>query len=336
VVPGAEAESVPDATRGPELGADSGTVLIGSGSSPDPTDDSAESRLEFVALVLLAVTGVALWLGAHKGLFHQVAPDLTGSAIVGLVLLVAYGRLLRKKSRREVGEERQLLERATSAITRIAQQTSADGEHVSQAVGEALARRLPMIAVGERLGLRDFRVDRPTGAINDAVLAAHETVHILEISLHTMRNITMDQWQNCRAGDMRFILLDPLYPASAPLALQRDSEEEQQRGQILKEVHDFLHQLPSQWFSVHDNGPRVRLAQAMPTLSYFRIDDTAYFSPLVHKQVGDATLHLQLTEGGLFFDLLAKHFDALWNDNEHVIPAERDIVPRDYPSSTSL
>lgn len=314
-----------------EVDGGGGAPASGQGQTGGKSDDRLEFQLEVVALILLAVSGLALWQGESKGLLHEIATNLMASAIVGLVLLVAYGRLLRKKSKEAADAQRQLLLRAVEGIIKVEQRGPLEETLVSEAVGKALVSHLPMIAVAEELGLTNVRVDRPTGVINEAVLKARHTVNILEISLYTMRSITPSEWTTCKAKDIRFILLDPMYPASATLALQRDSEEDQRPGQILKEVHDFLHKLPRQWLD--REGSRVRLAKTMPTLSYFRIDDTAYFSPLVHKQVGDATLHLELAEGGLFFDVLAKHFEALWEDTERVAPARPDKVPRGYPDT---
>lgn len=322
-----------------ELGAAGLSEVDGAGgtpaSGPDQTggksDDRLEFQLEVLALVVLALIGLALWLGVSHGLFHQIAPNLMASAIVGLALLVAYGRLLRKKDKEETQRQNELLERATTESAK----TRADNSRDDAQIGEMLAKlvsRQPMIEVAEQLGVVQVFRHRPTEVINPAVLNARHTVNILEISLKTMREITDDQWRGCKADDIRIILLDPLFPPSAPLALQRDREEHPQfAGQILTEVHDFLHKVPTEWLLPTGCDSRVKLAQTMPTLSYFRIDDKAYFSPLVHSQVGDATLHLELVKGGQFFEVLAKHFEALWKDKERVTPARIDAVPRQYP-----
>jgi hypothetical protein len=145
-----------------------------------------------------------------------------------------------------------------------------------------------------------------------------------------MREVSASQWRRCTAEEIRIILLDPYYPSHGPLAIQRDREEGKREGTILEEVHHFLRQVPPEWFDEEDGRAQVRLARVMPTLSYFRIDDTAYVSPYVHQQVGDATLHMQVQQGGHYFGLLAKHFDALWDDKERVWQPRPDQIRKHY------
>jgi hypothetical protein len=294
-------------------------------------DDSIEFRLELLALILLAVAGVMLWHETTKGLLHQIAPNLVAAAIVGLVVLAAYGRLLRKRDKELIRQQTRLLEHAANEVERTREENSQKDDQISKMVS-MLVDSEPRLEAAKQLGIvRVFR-HRPTEVINPAMLDARDDVSILEISLNTMRDINADEWRGCTARNVRLILLDPLYPTSAPLALQRDREEHPEfAGQILSEVHELLHKLPGEWFDLATGEERVKLAQTMPTLSYFRIDSKAYFSPLVHRQVGDVTLHLELEEGGQFFGILAKHFDALWNDADRVKPAQINDVPKKYP-----
>ncbi len=70
----------------------------------------------------------------------------------------------------------------------------------------------------------------------------------------------------------------------------------------------------------------MRLARVMPTMSYFRIDDVAYFAPLVYRKLGHRTMHMRFREHGDFFGVLAENFEKLWKDTEHVRPA----VPAEF------
>lgn len=199
-----------------------------------------------------------------------------------------------------------------------------------QAIDGVLSRAVPELQAAQDIGLVTFYRDRPTAQINEEVLLAHERVDILEISLHSMRQVTRTEWRRCEARNIRVILLDPHFPASAPLALQRDREEDQQEGKILEEVRHALDKFPPEWFEASSAQPQVKLAQVMPTLSYFRIDDIAYVSPYLHEQVGDATVHFQLRAGGHFFGVLTRHFDALWEDEARVMRANPDEIRDSY------
>lgn len=190
--------------------------------------------------------------------------------------------------------------------------------------------------VAKRLGLEDCYEERPGKEIKRAVLAAKERVDILEVSLDTMRGIKAEDWRSCKA-EVRIILLDPTFPDSKGVSLAelRDKEENQKKGQILWEVHEVVNALPDEW--TDSNGrpgaseSRVKLAEVMPTMSYFRIDGIAYFAPLVHETLGNETMHIRFKKGGDFFEVLANHFEALWSNEGKVHTAIRDAIPKEYP-----
>ncbi len=60
----------------------------------------------------------------------------------------------------------------------------------------------------------------------------------------------------------------------------------------------------------------------MPTMSYFRIDGVAYFAPLVHKTLGNETMHMRFQEDGDFFNVLAANFEKLWKNTDMVKPPD--------------
>lgn len=246
-----------------------------------------------------------------------------GAVVVGRV--APTGCSARARARRP----RRRLSEAVEVAIRMAQLVTGRSGVLSFASafhGKTLGTRFTGGRHTDEVTVSYFR-DRPTAKINELVLSGRETVDILEISLHTMRNITADQWRGCAAPEPRIILLDPNYPRTRPLAKQRDAEENQKPGTILREVFDFVHNLPGEWF---DGAPRLKLARTMPTVSYFRIDGVAYVSPYVHQRVGDATLHLELAEGGEYFEVMASHFEALWDDRSRVLPARPASIHRSY------
>jgi hypothetical protein len=307
--------------------------------------DRLEYQLELLGSVVLILVGVILWMGIGGKLGQAVGANLLAAGCVAFIVFLAYGKLSGGWNRARV-EERSRLE-ATS---------------IQRTIDAGLGQSLDEFQIAKEVGLTGFSIGRPTD-LNAAVLQAAETLDILEISLKTMQGINTQLWRACEAR-IRILLLDPFYPSeeSFSLAHQRDIEEGQGEGQILGEIHEILRIFPSEWFPSKKSDStgnqaqrvadaesgdgdansqreaekasdevRVKLAKAMPTMSYFRIDGIAYFAPLVHRQLGHETMHLRLSQGGLFFTALEKHFDKLWDDEKLVEAIRPDDIPPHYP-----
>ncbi len=285
--------------------------------------DKYEVLLEIAGSVVVILLGLILWVVSSSGdLWRAIAPNLVAAGALGLLVLVAYGRLFRKRQLERVREQ-------TEAIRTITK-TEAQLDAVVRRALDAELLKWPLVDAAQQLGVIALYRDRPTAKINEELLSAQKTINILEISLNTMRGIARSQWQECGAADIRILLLDPYYDSPHfRVAIQRDREEDKADGTILREIHRVLGQLPEEWCQGGGKA-KVKLAQTMPTMSYFRIDDTAYFSPYVHKQIGDATLHLKLAQGGQFLTLLDKHFQALWDDAKHTCKADPKEVGECY------
>jgi hypothetical protein len=113
-------------------------------------------------------------------------------------------------------------------------------------------------------------------------------------------------------ADVRILLMDPDFPTPEhSMADQRDREENNSVGQIRSDVQAFesavsnLTGLNRRRFKVH----RVR---AIPAINIFRIDDDVFWGPYLMNQQSRNTPTLLATRGGFLFDMLQKHFDALW------------------------
>jgi len=298
-----------------------------------------EFGLEILSSIILMLSGGSLWLLWRNNSFVQsLAANLVAAGLVGLLVFSTYGWLARRRANNEAARHRQLLERIAQSLLDGDDVEKRDGrllDLVREGLREGFTEVSPVFDSAFRVGLTEVYEYRPTSQINQEVIQARNVVHILEISLHSMREISASDWVRCRAEDLRIIVLDPLFPTTRPLAAQRDLEESRQHGTILEEIHDLLYRLPADWFPA-DRNPRVKLARTMPTLSYFRIDDVAYFSPLVHNKVGDATLHLRLSRGGQLFQVLERHFEALWSDDKRAIKAVPAEMPRTYGERAGL
>jgi hypothetical protein len=113
-------------------------------------------------------------------------------------------------------------------------------------------------------------------------------------------------------ADVRILLIDPDFPTRQhSLADQRDREENNPVGQIRRDVEAFeravsaLRDLDREKFKVH----RMR---SIPAINFFRIDDDVFWGPYLMRQQSRNTPTLLATRGGFLFDMLQKHFDALW------------------------
>lgn len=113
-------------------------------------------------------------------------------------------------------------------------------------------------------------------------------------------------------ADVRILLIDPDFPTSEhSLADQRDREENNTVGQIRSDVQAFeravsnLSGLNKKRFKLH----RVR---AIPAINMFRIDDDVFWGPYLMNQQSRNTPTLLAVRGGFLFDMLEKHFEALW------------------------
>jgi len=303
--------------------------------------DRYEYQIEFLVSVLLILGGLIVAKMSSGKLGQAVGVSLLSAGCVALIVFLGYGWMFRKRSMERAEAQSQLV-----------------NVHVQQAIDAGLAQSLPEFKAAKAIGLTDFTVGRPK-RLNDAVLKATERLDILEVSLKTMQSIDASRWRACRAK-IRIILLDPLYPGEeVALARQRDIEEKMGDGQILSEIHQILKIFPEEWFAPNESNSanestlgvpdsdrsgeragaqlkadeaRVKLARAMPTMSYFRFDGHAYFAPLVHTLLGEDAIHLELSQGGEFFLALETHFDTLWNDKKRVVTVRPADIPEHYTS----
>ncbi len=316
-----------------------------------------ERQLEIGGSVVLAAVGFILWRTGDE-FIRAVGANLVAAGLVGFLIFALYGWVFRQRRQKLTTEQSENVKDILKVCKRLEKRAEIGDGKILEAITAGVPESLSEFHAARDIGLLGYDEERPSEEIEQAVLEAKESVDILEVSLKTMRNIDTKEWQRCKAK-VRIILLDPLFPekdengngngnghethpmAVRPLAVQRDLEEDENPGAILKEVHDIVRVLPDEWLAPSGEGGNgsasescVKLAKVMPTLSYFRIDDMAYFAPLVHKQVGDRTMHLELAKGGGFFDELMRHFDKLWDDEKRTRSVANGDIPRTYPFPT--
>jgi hypothetical protein len=261
--------------------------------------------LRIVAPLLAIAIGAGLSFRGDDYL-EGVGGSILAAGVIGLVGFLIYGDLSGRHRQAQLDQHEALLNEVKDSCARLEDHKKRD-------------------EVAKRIGLDDCYERRPDPEIEQAVLQATDRVDILEVSMDTMRELDSSDWLNCRA-EVRIILLDPVFPENQKtLADLRDEEEEQGKNSILSEIRTVLRSLPEEWMGddeeEEEEESRVRLAKVMPTMSYFRIDDMAYFAPLVYRKLGNRTMHMRLRKHGDLFDVLERNFEKLWEDTEHVRPA---------------
>lgn len=113
-------------------------------------------------------------------------------------------------------------------------------------------------------------------------------------------------------ADVRILLIDPDFPSRQhSLADQRDREENNPVGQIRRDVEAFERAV-SNLSGLNRNRFKVHRMRAIPAINLFRIDEDVFWGPYLMQQQSRNTPTLLATRGGFLFDMLQKHFEALW------------------------
>jgi hypothetical protein len=107
---------------------------------------------------------------------------------------------------------------------------------------------------------------------------------------------------------VRILVIDPEFPTRAD---QRDREENNPVGQIRNDVHAFETAV-SKLSGLNREQFKVNRMRSIPAINMFRIDDDVFWGPYLMQQQSRNTPTLLATRGGFLFDVLQKHFEALW------------------------
>lgn len=163
-------------------------------------------------------------------------------------------------------------------------------------------------------------------AISDEYLCriakAHQSIDIMGFGLSALLDDFGDHFEEwAKHANVRIILLDPDFPnQNLSFAAQRDKEERSNIGQIRSDVCDFLTKTARLWQDKNINF-NVRLAQALPSINMFRIDNEIFWGPYLinSKKSVERLLSRNLPtfivdDSGCLFDFFNSHFDAIWND----------------------
>ncbi len=117
-----------------------------------------------------------------------------------------------------------------------------------------------------------------------------------------------------RGVHIRILLLDPSFPKNSwSVADQRDREEQNDEGEIKRDVKSFLEK--TQALRERHEKFEVKLYRCLPTVNVLRIDDELFWGPYLLKKPSRSAPTL-LVELGELYDVMLQHFESIWDDDE--------------------
>lgn len=197
------------------------------------------------------------------------------------------------------------------------------------------------------VGLESVYLDRSNEVRDDfgeRLANARRSIDILGFGLQNFREDfdgVRDWWSG--RPNVRILVLDPDFPGNGhSYAEQRDKEEHQQESKIAQNVADFVRYLReglgeitpaadaalARW----EDGPRdtdlqLKLAQCIPAITVFRIDDTIFWGPYLIERVSRRCPTFAVQSGRPLFEAIERHFNSIWNDWSTDAPAGWLQVP---------
>jgi hypothetical protein len=123
---------------------------------------------------------------------------------------------------------------------------------------------------------------------------------------------------------IRVLIIDPEFPSSrSSLAEQRDREENNQKGDIGRDVREFIRRTAG-LIAKGDGRFQVRLYKCLPSGNIFRIDDTLFWGPYLIGSQSRNMPTFVVKKGGVLYDVFATQFEAIWSRDEfsRAVPPE--------------
>jgi len=158
-----------------------------------------------------------------------------------------------------------------------------------------------------------------------AIAKASDSMDILGFGLRSLLEDYESSFGSWAArAKIRVLLLDPEFPsARSSLAEQRDREENNQKGDIGRDVREFVRRT-SPLVSRGDGRFQVRLYRCLPSVNIFRIDGVLFWGPYLVGSQSRNMPTLVVKKGGALFTVFEGQFEAIWSSNEFSrgVPAE--------------
>lgn len=157
-----------------------------------------------------------------------------------------------------------------------------------------------------------------------AISKAEKTIDVLGFGLRSLLEDYGNSFPVWAArAPVRVLLIDPEYPSVRYCyADQRDSEEHNQKGDITRDVKEFVKRTAA--LAEGNAQFRIRLYRCLPSVNLFRIDNTMFWGPYLVGQQSRNMPTFVLTKGGSLYRRFSEHFDSIWNSDDlsREVPSE--------------
>jgi hypothetical protein len=149
---------------------------------------------------------------------------------------------------------------------------------------------------------------------------ASQHIDVMGYGLNSLREDFLDDFREWATRlKVRILLVDTEAPADGSKYVDiRDAEEGNAPGRTRTEVRKFVVDTYPLW-SRTDNF-QVRLANALPSVNMFRIDDESFWGPYLisSTRYGRASRNLPtmiVRRPGYMYERLVDHFDEIWSSD---------------------
>ena len=160
--------------------------------------------------------------------------------------------------------------------------------------------------------------------------SAEEGIDIMGFGLRNLREDYRKEFEAWAGrAKVRVLLIDPeFFSTRQPLANQRDKEEGETVGTIVKDVRAFVRDC-SGLLRASEGRFQVRLYRCLPSVNIFRIDGNLFWGPYL---VGGASKNLPtflVGKRGILYERLSAHFNTIWADDDLSRPVPSEWLAKD-------
>ena len=128
-----------------------------------------------------------------------------------------------------------------------------------------------------------------------------------------------------RKADVRILVIDPDFPdRQHAYSDQRDLEEQSDRGRIRSDVENFRNAFGSLIGTENGKTFEIKLYKCLPSINVFRIDNELFWGPYLMNQASRNAPTFLVKAGGVLFERITNHFDAIWNDPNLSVPLRKN------------
>ena len=149
----------------------------------------------------------------------------------------------------------------------------------------------------------------------DARLKRATRIDVVGFGLSAFRQDYSSQFAEwSRRAVIRVVLIDPEFPTPRhSIADIRDAEEGHASGQTATDVSLFVEAFRN-LDGIEKDKFQLRLTRTIPAINMLRINDEIFWGPYLMQQQSRNTPTLLVDRSGYLFEVLEKHFEALWTN----------------------